>query len=356
MSPGMVAVAQREHPEVEFRQGDLLSLPASDGEFGSAVALYSIIHLGTHELAPAFSELRRVLVTGGRLLVAFHVGDEVRHVDELWGQGVDLDFRFLETAAVVEIAGWCGIRNRGATRAQELPRGSRDPQGLCHGPTSLRDPNSTQPLRPRSGDWHYPFNSSAEPSAMPTPEFTDPRQVVIYDAVNSYEPGTQSDFYLGVAEEFGAETVVDLGCGTGIITLEFASRGYRMIGVDPSPLMLEVAQQKPGADAVEWVQGGAGQLGNAGRGPGIMSGHVAQFILKDAEWLETLAGLSEALRPGGYLAFESRDPRARGVGTLDRPQADNPGLPLRSNRVLDRGHKRRGRYRSRGRPSTSLAE
>jgi hypothetical protein len=33
--------------------------------------------------------------------------------------------------------------------------------------------------------------------------------------------------------------------------------------------------------------------------------------LKDADWLEALAGVKEALRPGGYLAFESRDPRAR---------------------------------------------
>ena len=103
MSPGMVAVGKREHPEVEFRQGDLVLLPAADGEFGSAVAFYSIIHLEAQELAAACAELRRVLVPGGRLIVAFHVGDEVRHVDELWGEGVDLDFRFLETAAVVEI-------------------------------------------------------------------------------------------------------------------------------------------------------------------------------------------------------------------------------------------------------------
>jgi SAM-dependent methyltransferase len=146
---------------------------------------------------------------------------------------------------------------------------------------------------------------------MPIPEFTDPRQVVIYDALNSYEPGTQPDFYLGVAEEVSAETVVDLGCGTGIITLEFASRGYRMIGVDPSPVMLEVALQKPGADGVQWVQGGAGQLGTPSADLAIMSGHVAQFILNDADWLETLAGVQEALRPGGYLAFESREPLAR---------------------------------------------
>jgi SAM-dependent methyltransferase len=146
---------------------------------------------------------------------------------------------------------------------------------------------------------------------MPIPEFTDPRQVAIYDAVNAYEPGTQPDFYLGVAAEVGAETVVDLGCGTGIVTMELASRGYRVMGVDPSPLMLEVAQQKPGADIVQWVQGDVGQLGTPDFDLAIMSGHVAQFILTDAEWLETLAGVRNALRPGGYLAFESRDPRGQ---------------------------------------------
>lgn len=146
---------------------------------------------------------------------------------------------------------------------------------------------------------------------MTTPEFTDPRQVAIYDAVNSYEPGTQPDFYLGVAKEASAETVIDLGCGTGIITLEFARRGYRMIGVDPSPVMLQVAMHKSGADGVQWVEGDAGRLGTPGADLAFMSGHVAQFILSDADWLEALAGVHEALRAGGYLAFESRDPRAR---------------------------------------------
>jgi SAM-dependent methyltransferase len=146
---------------------------------------------------------------------------------------------------------------------------------------------------------------------MPIPEFTDPRQVAIYEAVNAYAPGTQPDFYGGVAEEVGAELVIDLGCGTGIVTLELASRGYRVIGVDPSAVMLEVAVHKPGADRVQWVQGGAGQLGTPGADLAIMSGHVAQFILNDADWLETLGGVRDALRPGGILAFESRDPRAQ---------------------------------------------
>ena len=86
-----------------------------------------------------------------------------------------------------------------------------------------------------------------------------------------------------------------------------------MIGVDPSPAMLEAAQQKPGAEGVRWVQGGAEQLGTQGADLAIMSGHVAQFILKDADWLETLAGLKEAIRPRGYLAFETTT-RGHGSG------------------------------------------
>lgn len=100
LSPGMIALARREHPAAEFRVGDLLRLPAADGEFGAAVALYSVIHLEPAELAPAFAEARRVLRPGGRLLVAFHAGTEVRHLDDWWGHPVDVDFRFLEPSAV----------------------------------------------------------------------------------------------------------------------------------------------------------------------------------------------------------------------------------------------------------------
>ncbi|MFG3054271.1 class I SAM-dependent methyltransferase [Kitasatospora sp. NPDC048239] len=100
LSPAMVEIARREHPGVEFRQGDLLELPAADGEFGAAVALYSVIHLEPAELGPAFAQMRRVLRPGGCLLLAFHLGTEVRHLDEWWGHEVEVDFHFLELEAV----------------------------------------------------------------------------------------------------------------------------------------------------------------------------------------------------------------------------------------------------------------
>jgi SAM-dependent methyltransferase len=105
----MVALGRRDHPEVEFREGDFLSLPAADAEFGAVVALYSIIHLGPEELRPGFEEVRRALRPSGLFLVSFHVGSEVRHLDEWWGHDVDIDFRFLEpeqVAASLEAAGF----------------------------------------------------------------------------------------------------------------------------------------------------------------------------------------------------------------------------------------------------------
>ena len=101
LSAGMIAIGRREHPEAQFREGDFLKLPASDGEFGAVVAFYSIIHLEPGQLRPAFEEISRVLRPGGLLLVAFHIGAEVRHRAEWYGHQVDVDFRFLEPADVV---------------------------------------------------------------------------------------------------------------------------------------------------------------------------------------------------------------------------------------------------------------
>jgi SAM-dependent methyltransferase len=110
LSPAMIAVGRSHYPQVEFREGDLLQLPAGDGEFAAVIAFYSIIHLEASELRPAFQEMHRVLRPGGRLLVSFHIGSEVRHLDQWWGHAVDVDFRFFEPPVVAEAldrAGFC---------------------------------------------------------------------------------------------------------------------------------------------------------------------------------------------------------------------------------------------------------
>ena len=92
LSPGMIDVARTLHPGIEYRVGDFCDLPAADGELGGIVAFYSIIHLAPDEHPAAFYEMHRALRPGGLLLLAFHVGTEVRHVDEWMGHDVDIDF------------------------------------------------------------------------------------------------------------------------------------------------------------------------------------------------------------------------------------------------------------------------
>lgn len=54
------------------------------------------------------------------------------------------------------------------------------------------------------------------------------------------------EYLIGLLKKYGIEggLVLDLGCGTGNITIQLASGGYDMIGVDNSQEMLGIAMEK----------------------------------------------------------------------------------------------------------------
>lgn len=103
LSPGMVERAQSLNPGISFRQGNMLALDnIADNFFGGVAAFYSIIHVPRPVLNQALAELRRVLIPGGILLLTFHIGQEIKHLDEWWGKEVSLDFIFYETEEMKE--------------------------------------------------------------------------------------------------------------------------------------------------------------------------------------------------------------------------------------------------------------
>jgi SAM-dependent methyltransferase len=160
--------------------------------------------------------------------------------------------------------------------------------------------------------------------------YVDPRLVELYDIENVR--GADTDFYVRLAADLNARTIIDLGCGTGSLTCELAVDGRHVIGVDPSSAMLAVARRRPNAEAVQWIEGDSTALGTPEADLVVMSGNVAQIFLDDAEWTAVLGNIHAALQPGGHLAFESRNPDDRAWERWNRQasyhQIDSPFGPV----------------------------
>lgn len=140
-------------------------------------------------------------------------------------------------------------------------------------------------------------------------EFRDPLLVEVYDAECPWGP--DDDHFVAVVGPTPVR-VADLGCGTGRLALGLAAAGHVVTGVDPARASLDAARRKEGADRVTWVEGTSIDLPTAAFDVAVMTSHVAQMILGDDEWAACLADLRRALRPGGRLTFDSRDPATRG--------------------------------------------
>jgi hypothetical protein len=63
---------------------------------------------------------------------------------------------------------------------------------------------------------------------------------------------------------------------------------------------------------VRWLDGDVTAVRATDRDVAVMTGNAAQLIIDPRQWETTLKGIHAALRPGGHLIFETRDPAARG--------------------------------------------
>lgn len=144
---------------------------------------------------------------------------------------------------------------------------------------------------------------------MPDRLFADPVLAAIYDEIDH----DRSDLghYESLITELGAIEVIDIGCGTGTLACRLAVRGLTVTGIDPAGASLDVARAKPSGPLVTWMHGVASDLPPLEADLAVMTGNVAQVFVSDEAWLTNLAGVQAALRPGGHLVFETRDPNHR---------------------------------------------
>ena len=92
---------------------------------------------------------------------------------------------------------------------------------------------------------------------------------------------------------------LDAGCGTGWLACELARRGARLLALDLAPGMLKAAQRRPGAEAVQWLQGDMRDLPvDSGQLDGVVSNFALQWL---PDPLPFFREVRRVLRPGGRL-------------------------------------------------------
>lgn len=132
------------------------------------------------------------------------------------------------------------------------------------------------------------------------PEHLDTEYVARYDAKTRLDP----DAALTLLRRHGLgpeTTLVDLGCGTGLLAAVAAPEARRVVGVDPSPAMLGVARRR--SDAVEWIEAGFLTYEHVGDSPQLVHSRHALHHLPDFWKGVALARIHELLAPGGVLVL-----------------------------------------------------
>jgi len=96
LSPGMIRVARRDHPDFSFDVADLRELPFEDASLAGVVCWYSLMFLPPSDRPAALGELARVVKPGGYLVTAFKAGDSrVRRAGRSTNLGVEFDVYWL---------------------------------------------------------------------------------------------------------------------------------------------------------------------------------------------------------------------------------------------------------------------
>lgn len=164
---------------------------------------------------------------------------------------------------------------------------------------------------------------------MPDSIYTDPRMAALYDAFNLWDEDTE--FYLRLAGE-EPKRVLDLGCGTGRLTVALAERGHDVTGLDPAAAMLAAARLRPGGARIRWVEADARDFDLGERFDlAVMTGHAFQVFLEDDDVRNLLRSVACHLTADGCFAFESRNPLAReweewtAATSRERVQVDGVG-------------------------------
>ena len=131
-----------------------------------------------------------------------------------------------------------------------------------------------------------------------------------YDALRPLSTGDRArlDAMLREATPGAGDLVIEVGCGTGRLTLPLAAlTPARVMGVDSEAKMLDVARAKDAAGRVEWVRGSAYRLPVGDGEAALVAMVMVVHLLRQR--VRAFSETRRVLAPGGRLSVWTFTPR-----------------------------------------------
>ena len=131
-----------------------------------------------------------------------------------------------------------------------------------------------------------------------------------YDTMQSdMDPEAWADFISMLIKRHSGiktESITDLGCGTGSVTIALAEKGYSMTGLDSAEEMLAQATAKDGAEKVLWSAQDITCFDIGGKSDCFISTLDTVDHILDSQALGKLFGsVGESLEEGGVFIFDA---------------------------------------------------
>ena len=135
------------------------------------------------------------------------------------------------------------------------------------------------------------------------------RFAYLYDnLINDVDYKKWADYYFNIFQRYGLTNPklgLDLGCGTGSLTAELASRGIEMTGVDLSEDMLMVAREKSAGMDILYLNQDMCSFELYGTVDFIVSSlDCMNYITDKRDLLKVMKLANNYLNPGGLFIFD----------------------------------------------------
>jgi SAM-dependent methyltransferase len=158
-----------------------------------------------------------------------------------------------------------------------------------------------------------------------------------YDDVLEQSSDAQARLIAALGELQAGTDVLDVPCGTGRIAVRLAKMGCRVVGVDRSERFIARAGERPGGQDVRFEVGDMRALSYEAEFDCVVNWFTSFGYFDASTNRAVLRAFRRALRPGGRLVLEQRNPvlvrRAVDAGGGSTAHVVDRGLDLLVDRV-----------------------